>query len=101
MSDQQKEGLATDYKHTPGPWLVSAATGGWNCVRAQSHDGPKICGPEGMNNESNWHLIAASPDFLALCIEVRETLASFTDLGFSMDFETRLDAALAKAKGEA
>lgn len=64
ISDERLAELAA-LKITPGPWLVGAASGGWNCVRENSHAGQIVCGPQGLNNDNNWRLLAAAPDLLA------------------------------------
>jgi hypothetical protein len=58
------------YGHTPGPWMVGISSG-WKCVRAQSYSGPIIAGPQGLNNEKNWDLLADAPAILAEAIALR------------------------------
>jgi hypothetical protein len=64
-----------------------------------------------MNNDANWHLLAAAPDLyaaLAGCAQVlRESAKQFRSLedhpghaGIADNFATLAEAALAKARGE-
>lgn len=64
-----------DRKSTQGPWLQSAANGGWDCVRDGSHQGPIICGPGGLNNTANWELIAAMRNALPAVLDAAERCA--------------------------
>ena len=94
--------------HTPGPWVVTAATGGWSCVRANNHSGPIICGPGGLNNEANWDLIAAAPDLLAaleglvgICESNSMLEVVFESLATPMERLSAAKSAIAKARGVA
>lgn len=82
-------------KFTPGPWVVSSDNG-WNSVRANSHCGPKVCGPQGMNNESNWDLIAAAPEMYDLLAEVEPHLDEWN---FPITLKDRIEALLNKIDG--
>lgn len=98
--------MSNEAKHTPGPWVAYNAIGGrvlahWRirggCVRndpafAVIDSGGKLL-PE--YEAANARLIAAAPDLLAVCerIKAHGTISS--------SWIGALDAALAKARGEA
>ena len=93
-------------KHTPGEWRVIAHS----IIIADESGICKLFG-EGMNfgeQIANARLIAAAPDLLAACKSARFEMAGLVNqfgLGFTKPEEhpviARLDAAIAKAEGEA
>lgn len=86
--------------------LARGEDDGRTCVRAQSHSGPIVFGPSGLNCDANWHLAAAAPDMYKAGIALRRAQKAYMDdrgneaLGKAVaEAAVRLDAALAKAEG--
>lgn len=95
-------------KFTPGPWKMSQVY-----TNALPNDEFYISGEGSMlakvlcgglnypEHHANAHLIAAAPDLYAVCAEIRDAFSYFSEWDLPIGFEERLDAALAKARGEA
>lgn len=95
--------------HTPGPWIASAYYGGWDCIRAGTHDG-QIIAKLDLNEPANAHLIATAPELLAILEEIVATddaaMRELKAVGFPVEGKTRdlterARAIIAKAKGAA
>ena len=98
--------MSNEGKHTPGPWNLQLGTAGdWRVDRSTSEW--NICGRlstvEHMERESfaNAHLIAAAPDLLEALEDARAQLEAYEEELSGEHFnDTRINAAIAKAKGE-
>jgi hypothetical protein len=89
-------------KHTPGPWRVVDS---WNDHMVEGQNGEEIIwqdGPHGTPtiNEANARLIAAAPDLLAVLEELQESAAYWSEYDVPIGIVDRINAAIAKAKGE-
>ena len=86
---------------TPGPWSVN--TGGFSSC-ADWKETFSVKGPPSdfmyLENIADARLIAAAPELYAVCDELREAFSYFSEWDIPIGFEERLDAALAKARGE-
>ncbi len=90
--------------HTPGPWRFeeneegSIPEHGEACryIRAEGKHGALMGGvkyyPWTPSNRADWMLIAAAPDLLAVCRNIKQR---FADEG---TYDSDLDAAIAKAE---
>lgn len=86
--------------HTPGPWRCSVQ-GGRHAIEnagqtllhesADGHDYIDF-------TDADWRLIAAAPDLLALLVELRD---SHFGAAVRVEYEDRVEAAIAKAEGRA
>lgn len=90
--------------HTPGPWQI----GPMHRTIRPSFKNPgengsfAICHMyvDGKDHVANARLIAASPDLLAVAIELEESSAYWSEYDVPLGIVERLRAAIAKAKGE-
>lgn len=90
-----------ELKATPGDWTVLAAKvrAGRGAKRVFSVNGP----PSDfmyLENEADAYLLAAAPELYAVCAEIREAFSYFSEWDLPVGFEDRLNAALAKARGD-
>lgn len=97
--------MQNETKFTPGPWFTKRE--GWSTVYVEARiDGGMIqevaaCGPTDAGQDqqqANARLIAAAPD-LYEALEIAREYALFVSA--ETDDLARIDAALAKARGEA
>ena len=94
-------------KHTPGPWVVNEDSDGALYVATKSAGIfiAQVSEPGEVGPEADAHLIKASPDMLEALEEASMTLAGLYGGGNTTLADVRLasakvDAAIAKAKGE-
>lgn len=101
----------TDTKFTPGPWRVTDAAGA-GCYRIRT--GPIGKNEYGMviaetylhgsSDEANANLIAAAPELYAALSEAKFQIEylheKFAETGSGNNMLAKIDAALAKARGE-
>lgn len=90
-----------EFKGTPGPWIANCFLVVAPGVPEGIYGGREICHTgQGRTTsaeaESNAKLIAAAPELLAACIQVRDYLNKM-DLDWGGRGEDPLDAAIAKA----
>ena len=107
-------------KHTKGPWRVCVDdTGGqysgWPSIAASEELDTTVIHRAGFHHEfwdwhpglpealANAHLIAAAPDLLEALEDARAQLEAYEEETGSGEYfnDTRINAAIAKAKGEA
>jgi hypothetical protein len=71
----------SEFRYTPGPWVVGACDGGWTCIKEKNYQN-SIIAKLSLNNEANAYLIAAAPELLeALPDPDRlELLAAYFDM---------------------
>lgn len=97
--------MASETKFTPGPW--SQGSRNRDCVWLQGKKEPGYGMGEGFdwidcNSEANASLIAAAPDLYEALVMARQELCGLPhSLGYSFTHIPNIDAALAKARGEA
>ena len=110
-------------KHTPGPWEVINSTGVFSALGADSGDGTPADINDGWNicdcsvgatavdgeyvelgfdvQKANARLVAAAPDLLDTLVMLRDTLPHVgLQLATRVEMLRRIDAAIARAKGE-
>lgn len=90
-------------KHTPGPWVAQeqCPVSNWVDIRVKSSNGWSLpfAACKHFNEVANARLIAAAPDLLAAL------RAAYSDIqrcpGHTIDMLGRIEAAIAKATGDA
>ena len=99
--------MIKEFKHTPGPWVATVDEDGDNLsVRAESLPIVAGCGCCGSpwtakaNAKANASLIAAAPDLLEALELARPFVAESIPAMFGDGPLAKIDAALAKARGE-
>src|SRR5690625_4088729 len=108
--------MSGETKWTPGPWastdhgvgeIVVYDEGTQSCLASLDEDGDSSCAwPKHYSTSpearANANLIAAAPDLYAALEEARGTIQALIDEGYTghIDQLGRIDAALAKARGE-
>jgi len=97
--------MSGETKWTKGPWVADGFFVSSNSGGAVGHDIVSACGTVGRpdsETEANAQLIAAAPDMYASLEEARGTIQALIDEGYTghVDQRGRIDAALAKARGE-
>jgi hypothetical protein len=100
-------------EHTPGPWVAQywERDGEWWVIDSHTHAaiknspiGDGLACLYGYSDDpgavvmANARLIAAAPDLLAVCEVLLEETADKSELAY--EFYARVQAAVAKAKGE-
>src|SRR5690625_1372419 len=107
--------MSGETKWTPGPWRANRNSSFWE-IEPESRDRGingipytvgDVCStdpgrPDDGKQEANAHLIAAAPDLYEALEEARGTIQALIDEGYTghIDQRGRIDAALAKARGE-
>jgi hypothetical protein len=111
-------------KHTPGPWFFGVE--GWDDDARRRkpvakpldycgpgyYDNPSIFGANGeeivgcdeymvFKNPDDIRLLVAAPDLLAVCKELAESAAYWSEYDVPLGIVDRLNAAIAKAEGKA
>lgn len=87
-------------QHTPGPWhCIGDSIGTESCEIAT------VWNPTDSLNlycekRANARLIAAAPDLLAVCLELEESSAYWSEYDVPLGIFDRIQAVIAKATGE-
>ena len=90
---------------TPGPWFrcgpENDSKSGW-FVEVAPKRAISVEGRTAAEAEANAHLIAAAPDLYEALLEARKTVQCLVDEGYAgyAGQRARIDAALAKARGD-
>jgi len=111
-------------KHTPGPWIFGVEEWDDDASRRKPvakpfdysgpghYDNPSIFGANGneivgcdeymvFRNPTYIRLLVAAPDLLAVCKELAESAAYWSEYDVPLGIVDRLNAAIAKAEGKA
>lgn len=89
-------------KHTPGPWDIYFNSQDDLIVRKMFPDGQESHQIARCHSGAyNAFLIAAAPDLLAVLEELQESAAYWSEYDVPIGIVDRINAAIAKAKGEA
>ena len=92
--------------HTPGPWEAICIVGiGWGVFGLRGEDGERcpIYDTLGSVGAADAHLIATSPNMLALCRDLYAEVGKGSDLGLGLaiaGYAERLRVLIEKAEGD-
>lgn len=86
--------------HAPAPWSLYCNNKDEFVVRKMHPETKELCQIAKVNGYENARLIAAAPDLLAVCKELAESAAYWSEYNVPLGIIDCLHAAIAKATGD-